>query len=169
MNKTFTSNCPCGSLKLITECCLPYIDQIKIPETPELLMRSRYTAYTLARIDYIEATMKGEVLNSFNAQKAMTWAKESQWNGLEIIKSSINPDNTGMVEFKAHYQVQQTPYCLYEVGEFQKVDGKWYYVKGSYPSAPPVVRVQPKIGRNEPCPCGSQKKYKKCCGKGLSE
>jgi len=26
-------------------------------------------------------------------------------------------------------------------------------------------REQPKIGRNDPCPCGSGKKYKKCCGK----
>ena len=28
----------------------------------------------------------------------------------------------------------------------------------------PIVRVQAKIGRNDPCPCGSGKKYKKCCG-----
>lgn len=27
------------------------------------------------------------------------------------------------------------------------------------------VREEPKVGRNEPCPCGSGKKYKKCCGK----
>jgi len=27
----------------------------------------------------------------------------------------------------------------------------------------PVRRVGPKVGRNEPCPCGSGKKYKKCC------
>lgn len=29
----------------------------------------------------------------------------------------------------------------------------------------PVIRKQPVVGRNEPCPCGSGKKYKKCCGK----
>lgn len=28
----------------------------------------------------------------------------------------------------------------------------------------PILRVAPKIGRNEPCPCGSGKKFKKCCG-----
>ncbi len=32
-------------------------------------------------------------------------------------------------------------------------------------SAPAPVRTGPKIGRNEPCPCGSGKKYKKCCGR----
>jgi len=32
-------------------------------------------------------------------------------------------------------------------------------------SQAPVVRDGVKVGRNEPCVCGSQKKYKKCCGK----
>jgi uncharacterized protein YecA (UPF0149 family) len=29
-----------------------------------------------------------------------------------------------------------------------------------------IVRTVPKVGRNEPCPCGSGKKYKHCCGRG---
>ena len=29
----------------------------------------------------------------------------------------------------------------------------------------PVVNSAPKVGRNDPCPCGSGKKYKQCCGK----
>ena len=29
----------------------------------------------------------------------------------------------------------------------------------------PIRRGQPKVGRNDPCPCGSGKKYKKCCGR----
>jgi len=33
------------------------------------------------------------------------------------------------------------------------------------PSTAPVVRTEDKVGRNDPCPCGSGKKYKKCCGK----
>jgi preprotein translocase subunit SecA len=28
----------------------------------------------------------------------------------------------------------------------------------------PVVRAAPKVGRNDPCTCGSGKKYKQCCG-----
>ena len=31
----------------------------------------------------------------------------------------------------------------------------------------PIIRQEPRVGRNDPCPCGSGKKYKKCCGKGL--
>jgi preprotein translocase subunit SecA len=30
-----------------------------------------------------------------------------------------------------------------------------------------VVRTNPKIGRNDPCPCGSGKKYKNCCGRNI--
>ncbi|MCX5681130.1 MAG: SEC-C metal-binding domain-containing protein, partial [Candidatus Omnitrophica bacterium] len=37
--------------------------------------------------------------------------------------------------------------------------------RGRAPSPPPQRRVGEKIGRNDPCPCGSGKKYKKCCGK----
>lgn len=29
----------------------------------------------------------------------------------------------------------------------------------------PIVRDNPKVGRNDPCLCGSSKKFKKCCGK----
>ncbi len=31
-------------------------------------------------------------------------------------------------------------------------------------SLKPITRVAPKVGRNDPCPCGSLKKFKKCCG-----
>lgn len=34
----------------------------------------------------------------------------------------------------------------------------------AYKKSKIVVREQPKVGRNDPCPCGSGKKYKKCCG-----
>jgi uncharacterized protein YecA (UPF0149 family) len=32
------------------------------------------------------------------------------------------------------------------------------------PEQQPIRREQPKVGRNDPCPCGSGKKYKRCCG-----
>lgn len=34
------------------------------------------------------------------------------------------------------------------------------------PEARTIRREEPKTGRNQPCPCGSGKKYKKCCGQG---
>lgn len=38
-------------------------------------------------------------------------------------------------------------------------------INGNAETPPPFVRQVPKVGRNEPCPCGSGKKYKACCGK----
>ena len=35
----------------------------------------------------------------------------------------------------------------------------------SRPENAQVVRITPKVGRNDPCPCGSGKKYKHCCGR----
>jgi preprotein translocase subunit SecA len=37
-------------------------------------------------------------------------------------------------------------------------------VDGDAPARQPYVKKQKKVGRNDPCPCGSGKKYKKCCG-----
>ena len=36
------------------------------------------------------------------------------------------------------------------------------------PKPEPIKREEPKVGRNDPCPCGSGKKYKKCCGAGVN-
>ncbi|MBC7660275.1 MAG: SEC-C domain-containing protein [Chitinophagaceae bacterium] len=35
---------------------------------------------------------------------------------------------------------------------------------GHHQSHDPIVRAEAKVGRNDPCPCGSQQKYKKCHG-----
>ena len=43
---------------------------------------------------------------------------------------------------------------------------EWKFADGELVGETPTVREEPKIGRNDPCPCGSGKKYKKCCGKG---
>ncbi len=45
--------------------------------------------------------------------------------------------------------------------EIQPLSGK----SAAKPTAPSIKYDQPKAGRNDPCPCGSGKKYKKCCGK----
>jgi len=52
----------------------------------------------------------------------------------------------------------------HEISRFLKKDGNWYFVDGQLVPPKPEIRKQPKVGRNEPCPCGSGKKFKKCCG-----
>jgi hypothetical protein len=58
------------------------------------------------------------------------------------------------------------PYRRHGVGQIQQaVDHRFGRFGGSYPEE--VVRREgvPQIGRNDPCPCGSDRKYKRCCGR----
>ena len=66
---------------------------------------------------------------------------------------------TGMVEFRANYTVEGSPVVHHEKGDFSKVDGRWYFVDGEI-IRDSYRRDRPKIGRNDPCFCGSGKKYK---------
>jgi preprotein translocase subunit SecA len=54
-------------------------------------------------------------------------------------------------------------------GQDYAADEDDYYTEGHAEPAPKRTPVQagPKIGRNDPCPCGSGKKYKNCHGQGL--
>jgi SEC-C motif domain protein len=52
----------------------------------------------------------------------------------------------------------------HEKASFKKEeDGKWYFEDGKV-QVQPYERTGEKVGRNDPCHCGSGKKFKKCCG-----
>ena len=76
-----------------------------------------------------------------------------------------NTEDSGKVEFIASYADRGVKLEHHELAEFKRVDGEWFFYDGQLVAQHPFVRVEPKIGRNDPCPCGSGKKYKKCCGR----
>ena len=154
-------NCPCCSEKTYFNCCLPFLSGQSNPETPEQLMRSRYTAYSQANIQYIKKTMRGKPLAGFNELEAKQWAEQVQWLGLEVLRSPAPQTGQGFVEFIAHFAENNQPKMLHELSEFQQIDGQWFYVDGINKQATATV-TKTKIGRNEPCPCGSGKKFKHC-------
>ena len=151
--------CPCGSAHFYLNCCGKFISGEQFATTPEELMRSRYTAYTIADMDYIVRTMRGKASIDFDKEDATQFAKQVEWSGLSIIRTAMADPLHGIVEFTAYYIQNDEEYELHEISQFEKLSGQWFYVDGTTPSS------QQKIGRNEPCFCGSQKKYKKCCGK----
>lgn len=151
------STCPCGTEKAYNECCNLFLSNQKIPSSPEELMRSRYTAYFLHNIDYIARTMKSPAADGFDAASTKEWARKIKWKKLQIVNSS-QQGNRGRVEFIAYYEMNHKQHRLHEISEFHFENDQWYYVDGMHPS------VNVKIGRNDPCLCGSNKKYKKCCG-----
>ncbi|KTC81605.1 YchJ family protein [Legionella brunensis] len=157
------NKCPCGSALDYLTCCGTYIEGFSVPQTPEALMRSRYTAYSQANIDYIKQTMRGQPLIGFNETEAAVWAKQVIWLGLQVIKAfndEANP-NKGYVEFIARFKENNRLQTIHELSEFQCIDSVWFYTAGQKPEAEPQSKQ--KTPRNAPCPCGSQKKFKNCC------
>ena len=130
-------------------------------------MRSRYTAYTLQDINYLASTLHGAELRDFDKEATAKWAQDSTWLGLEIVKTSAgsSDDKDGTVEFKARYERDGKLQEHHEVSLFRKIEGRWLYSGGKEAGPAQFRRDAPKTGRNDPCPCGSGKKYKKCCGK----
>ena len=122
--------CPCKSGQAYADCCEPFITRLTLPETPEQLMRSRYTAYSQANIDYIMATMKGTVLKDFDAVSAKQWAESVTWIKLKVIRAYVDPaiPESGFVEFKAYYRYKKQMHVMHEFSEFKKVDNQWFYI-----------------------------------------
>lgn len=152
--------CPCGSTLDYLICCNPYLDNKTTPPTPEALMRSRYTAYTLANIDYIKKTMHGKPLVNFNEQEAMRWAQSVYWLGLRVIRSWQDSEDSGFVEFIASYLDNGSVKIMHETSEFLKINDGWFYIDGQ-----PIPEPAKSVSRNGPCPCGSARKFKSCHGK----
>lgn len=159
------AKCPCGSSKTFSECCEPVICGSRPAETAEQLMRARYSAYTKAAMDFIFETTHPQHRSDYDHDGTKTWAEESDWQGLEICGTERGGknDSTGEVEFIARFKRGEMPHEHHENGLFEKKDGIWYFTEGIMVKSKPI-RSQ-KIGRNDPCSCGSGMKYKKCCGK----
>lgn len=157
--------CPCGSAEEFKTCCSPYISRNRLAPTAEALMRSRYTAFTLGNLDYIESTITEHASQSFNRIDMERSLPGTEWLGLEVRDTTggRESDDTGTVNFAFHYRSKSRDFSQVEIASFRRVDGAWLYDDSEInPKAPPL-RVE-NIGRNEPCRCGSGKKYKKCCG-----
>lgn len=157
-------DCYCGSGRHFQHCCKPIIEGYAA-ETAEELMRSRYTAYCLGAAVYIHQTSHPKVRSQYQLEDIQNWSKENRWTKLEIIHTNKgnSPDTEGLVEFKAHFiALDGKAHVHHERSLFLKEGDKWYYLEGSFPK-PTSVQSQ-KVSRNDPCPCGSGKKFKKCCG-----
>ena len=149
--------CPCGSELNYLECCGQYIERKIAAPNPLVLMKSRYTAYTLGNIDYIQNTMQGLPLKNFSMKDVKEWALSVKWLNLIILKVD---DSNNQVEFIARYIEKKRIHQLHEISQFE-FDGKnWFYTDGK------IIPTQSlPIPLNSPCFCGSQKKYKNCHGK----
>lgn len=163
--------CPCRTLEekktSYDTCCQPILEKVSLAQTAEQLMRARYSAYATGKIEFISETQEDSA-NEFNVDEARKWASESTWQGLEVIRTlkGALDDTKGEVEFVAKYQDKKSgqDFEHREHAYFFKNKQGWIFKEGKILAQNPLKRSEPKVGRNDPCPCGSGKKFKKCCG-----
>ncbi len=160
------SPCPCGSGLDFEGCCGPLLSGDRQAGTAESLMRSRYCAYVVGNIAYLTETLEPDHRHDHDAAAARRWAERSVWEGLEVqsVQGGGTSDQDGTVEFVASFSENGIHKRHHEIGRFRRREGRWYYVEGKL-VPPRTERHQgEKVGRNDPCPCGSGRKFKKCCG-----
>jgi SEC-C motif-containing protein len=160
------SKCPCQSGKEYDACCGPIISGSQAALTAEALMRSRYSAFAKGEVDYLGRSLHPDQRADYDPGATQRWANHSEWVNLQILNISGGgtDDDEGTVEFIATYRQKGNTLSHHEVGQFNRLNGIWYYTDGKIVTPGTVRHESPKVGRNDPCPCGSGKKYKKCCG-----
>lgn len=160
------SLCPCQSGEKYSACCEPILTGKKPAATAEALMRSRYSAFVTGHIDYLEESLHPDHRAEYDSATTKKWASESEWLGLQILQTRKGgeEDQEGEIEFAASFRQKGGKALVHhEIGTFSRHNGRWYYVDGKAARDEPIRNEGPKIGRNDLCPCGSGKKYKKCC------
>lgn len=123
--------CPCGSNRPIEGCCGPYLSGEKDAPTPEALMRSRYTAYSLGDLHYIEKTMREKALTRFNRKASEKTLEQTTWIQLTVLNATEEGD-TGTVQFMASFKDNGEIHTMQELSTFKKINKKWYYVDGEF-------------------------------------
>lgn len=160
-----SSACPCGSGLVFDACCGPIIDGAPAA-TAEALMRARYSAFVSRRIgDFLVETLAPETRGTFNLREVELSARDAKGLGFEIraVDGGGADDEHGSVEYVARFRIRDQVQVHHEMATFRRDEGRWLYVHGRVnPKGEP--RQVTKVGRNDPCPCGSGLKFKKCCG-----
>ena len=186
---TFLPICPCqinpssddiSAPLLYKDCCQPYHDGLLSeetdkaggakPDTAERLMRTRYSAFVLVKPEYIVKTTLPSQQVLLDIQAIESWAKETDWAGLEIVAHTPKLGKRhAQVEFKAYFNtsdnaadtLEEKLQAHHELSAFVKVadkannDARWYFLN-------PTVEMT--VTQKQPCICGSGEKFKRCCG-----
>jgi SEC-C motif-containing protein len=153
--------CPCGSGIAFGACCEPVHSGKRLAATAEELMRARFTAHVVGDFGFLHRTHKPTAHLPF---VPVSEKPSTQWTRLVVHSHSQGrtPD-LSYVEFSAYATEDGVEKVLQEKAEFVREGGAWIYTRPLREGPAPFRVEKKKPGRNEPCPCGSGKKYKRCC------
>ncbi|MDD2906552.1 MAG: YchJ family protein [Sulfurimonas sp.] len=143
-------HCFCGNEQEFELCCGTIIAGKREAKTPEELMRSRYSAYVKGDARYLLQSTVKENRYAEDIELIEEFSNAVEWLGLEVLFAKED-----IVAFKAFYRDAEGIKVLHEESKFVQEDALWRYKDG--------ILYNTKVQRNDACPCGSGKKYKKCC------
>ena len=128
-----TDLCYCCSEKKFSNCCEPFISGSQLPETPEELMRSRYSAFCLKDGKYLYETTDPQTRMEIDHKGNEDWAHTVQFLNLEILQTSTEK-NKGTVEFKAKFKDSSGAEQIHhEIAKFRRQGGQWFFRDGKNP------------------------------------
>lgn len=156
-----SSPCPCGRPQTFAACCGSILAGERPAATAEDLMRSRFTAHAVGDYKYLHRTYLETARRPYVEESDhgdLTWTRLL----IHHHENGPRPDRA-TVDFSAYFDDQGQEGVLQEKSEFHRIDGVWYYARTLRTGPEPVKSTHPKVGRNDPCPCGSGRKYKQCC------
>jgi SEC-C motif-containing protein len=153
--------CPCGSGQTFAACCGPVLAGERVPATAEELMRARFTAHAIHDFAFVHRTYRPTAKVPY---VPMPDDPATQWTRLEVHSHQVGPTpDVATVDFSAYAMEGGAEHVLHEKAEFVREGGQWIYTRALREGPAPFRAAAKKPGRNDPCPCGSGKKYKHCC------
>ncbi|MBE7538671.1 MAG: SEC-C domain-containing protein [Opitutaceae bacterium] len=156
-----TDPCPCGSGGTFADCCRAVHVGARPAASAEELMRARFSAHAVGNFKFLHDSYRATAGRPYVPEDG---EPEITWTRLEIHghETTDNPDRS-FVDFSAYGTEGGVEKVLHEKAEFLRVNGTWLYNREMRLGPAPYRSASPKVGRNDPCPCGSGKKYKHCC------
>jgi SEC-C motif-containing protein len=124
--------CPCESKLTYDRCCEPYLLGRAVPETAEKLMRSRFTAYAMGRVDYLARTTQEEERAKLDLDDLGKYVKAVKCISLRILatEGGGKDDAAGTVTFHAKLLINGKRMLHREKSRFVREGGNWAYLDG---------------------------------------
>jgi len=175
---SYNITCFCGSKLLFELCCQPFIAYKKQVQTPEQLMRSRFSAYATGNSQYVYDTYAKSSQASQSVKEINDWSNSCKWIALQIHSNNANCKNSVItkkeypeqfVEFSAFYITDNALCELRENSRFvlesaslkdNKLDGttknencnmRWRYIDGDIIEHCELIKIK----RKDLCPCNN--------------
>jgi len=126
------SACPCGrtdargKASAFDACCGRYLDHDIPAPNAVSLMRSRYSAFVLERVDYLKSSW-----HASTRPADLTLEPGVKWLGLEVRSQRLIDADHAEVEFVARSRVAGRGQRMHETSRFVRVGGRWLYVDGN--------------------------------------